>query len=263
MPATSCPARRLRELTPASTATHITPVGADQHPGWQAAASALDWWVAAGVDVLVEEDPRDWLAAPAPTTAPMVQDTAPSDAIPADWTAFAAWRSGPAAVEHRWPGQWVVASGPADARLLVLTDCPDRDDHAHGSLLAGDAGRLFDRMLAAIGLARGEVHLASVCAKRPTAGRIPAAEEAKLTALARHHVGIVAPRAVLVMGNAASRAILATDVAAARGRLHPFNHSDPETVVIASYHPRFLLEKPAAKAGAWADLRALKRLLGD
>jgi DNA polymerase len=237
-------------------------MGADQHLDWQAAASALDWWVAAGVDVLVEEEARDWLAPPAPLVSPPEPVAAPG-AMPGEWTAYATWRSGPEAVEHRWPGQWVVASGPAAARLMVLSDCPDHDDVSAGSLLAGEAGRLFDRMLAAIGLARGDIHLASVCAKRPTGGRVPPQEAGQLAALARHHVGLVAPRALLVVGNAASRAILATDAAAARGRSHSFNHSDREMPVVASYHPRHLLERPALKAGAWADLRALKRLLGD
>jgi DNA polymerase len=237
-------------------------VGADQHLDWQAAASALDWWVAAGVDVLVDDAPRNWLAPPAPAVAPAAAPVV-SGAMPADWAGYAAWRSGPHAVEHRWPGQWVVASGPADARLMVLSDCPDHDDVACGSLLTGEAGQLFDRMLAAIGLARDAVHLASVCAKRPTAGRVPPGEAAQLAGLARHNVALVGPAALLVLGNAASRAILASDAVPARGRLHSFDHGDRQVPVIASYHPRYLLEKPAAKAGAWADLRALKRVLGE
>lgn len=40
-------------------------MGADQHLDWMSsAASALDWWQEAGVDVLVEDAPRDWLAEP-------------------------------------------------------------------------------------------------------------------------------------------------------------------------------------------------------
>ena len=40
-------------------------MGADQHNDWQAAtASALEWWADAGVDVLVEDQVRDWFAAP-------------------------------------------------------------------------------------------------------------------------------------------------------------------------------------------------------
>ena len=47
-------------------------MGADQNLDWHAAAaSAIDWWIDAGVDASVDETPRDWLAAivaPPPAT---------------------------------------------------------------------------------------------------------------------------------------------------------------------------------------------------
>ena len=239
-------------------------MGADQSIDWrQAAASALAWWAEAGVDVLVDDAARNWLAAPAPRTPDRpppiaVAPVAAPDALPAGLEAFLAWRAGHAAPEAGWPGGWVAASGPADAALMVLVDCPDRGDDA-GGLLSGAAGRLFDRMLGAIGLSREAVHLATVCAKRPTAGRSPADLHARLAAITAHHVGLVAPKRLLLLGNAASRAVLGTELQEARGISHRFNHSGGESAVVASYHPRFLLEKPAAKAGAWADLQVLMK----
>ena len=235
-------------------------MGADAHLDWQAAAaSALAWWQEAGVDTLVDEEPRDWLAAPAPLvrTAPV----AVADALPATLDAWHDWRYGATAPEAAWAGGWMPASGPHDAAVMVLVDCPDRDDR--DSLLSGAPARLFDRMLAAIGLTREAVHLAALCAKRPTAGRLPGEAGERLSELALHHIGLVAPKRLLVLGNAASRAILATDVAPARGRYHSLNHDGGSTEVVASFHPRFLLEKPAAKAGAWADLQRLIRGLGE
>lgn len=234
-------------------------MGADAHLDWRAAAaSALDWWADAGVDTLVDEAPRDWLtAAPPPPVAAAIAPAIDATAPPATLADYRAWRHGPDAPEAGWPGASIPASGPDHAAVMVLLDCPDRDDRDR--LLGGAAGVLFDRMLAAIGLSRADIHLAALCAKRPVAGRMPTETGERLAQLALHHVGLVAPRRLLVMGNAASRAILATDVAPARGRLHPLNHKDGMVEVVASYHPRFLLEKPAAKAGAWADLRLLTR----
>ena len=41
----------------------------------------------------------------------------------------------------------------------------------------------------------------------------------------------------------------------ARERLHAFNHKDgTSTRVVASHHPRVLLDRPACKAEAWKDL---------
>ncbi|MEG3165778.1 uracil-DNA glycosylase [Sphingomonas sp. PB2P19] len=239
-------------------------MGADQHIGWHAlAASTLEWWHDAGVDTLVDDLPRDWLAPPAPLPAAAnpaavaALPAAASSEMPALLADFLNWRTGPAMPESSWGGVSFAATGPATADLMVLVDCPERDDGE--TLLSGPAGRLFDRMLAAIGLTRDAVHLASVCAKRPTAGRVQQDVEAQLAAIAQHHVGLVAPKRLLVLGNAASRAILATDLSQARGRLHAFNHKAGQSATVASFHPRFLLEKPAAKAEAWRDLQMLMR----
>ncbi|WP_310097021.1 uracil-DNA glycosylase family protein [Sphingomonas sp. BE138] len=242
-------------------------MGADQNLDWaKAAASALDWWQDAGVDVVVGDEGFAWLesaaqqlaarqsARPAPS-APADAPTA-ADTLPEDAAAFAAWRIGAAAPEARWGGGAIAAAGPADAEVMVFVDCPERDDR--DMLMEGEVGRLFDRMLAAIGRSRADTALASVCVRRPTTGRVPRDIEARLGEIARHHVALAAPKRLLVMGDAASRAILAMNVADARGRFHVLNHKDGRvTHVVASHHPRFLLDRPAAKAEAWKDLLML------
>ncbi|QXT36398.1 uracil-DNA glycosylase [Sphingomonas sanguinis] len=233
------------------------------------AASALDWWHDAGVDVLVEDDPRDWMA-PEPVRAPLVMPgqapaaalpiPAPATSLPDTLEAFLAWRLSDAAPEATWDGISLTATGPADAALMVLVDCPDRDDGDAGQILSGAPGRLFDRMLAAMGLSRETVHVASVCARRPIAGRTPAGVETRLAEIALHHVGLVAPRGLLLLGNAASRAVLGTELTDARGHSHVIDHKSGKTNVVATFHPRFLIEKPMAKAESWKDLQ---RVMGD
>lgn len=233
-------------------------MGADQNIDWaNAAASALDWWCDAGVDVLVEDETFGWLdRAPARAVEP---SAVAATALPASLDAFSAWRIGAEAPEASWGAPLLAASGPVTAELMVLVDCPERDDR--DALLGGPAGALFDRMLAAIGFSRTDIHLAAVCAARPVAGRMPRDTEARLAEIARHHVALVAPPRLLVMGNAASRAVLSAELAQARGSLRALNHkSGTTTFAAASFHPRFLLEKPACKAEAWKDLQML---MGD
>ncbi|MEG8021860.1 uracil-DNA glycosylase [Sphingomonas aerolata] len=244
-------------------------MGADQTIDWRnAAVSVLDWWHDAGVDMLVDDAPRDWFAAPEPLviapSAPAGVPVAPPVAVatmPLSLTEFLAWRTGADVPEAGWNGISLAAEGPADATVMVLADCPDRDDGTDnggaGQLLSGASGRLLDRMLAAIGLTRSEVHVAAVCAKRPTAGRIQREVEDRLAEIAKHHIELVAPKRLLLLGNAASRAILGMELQAARGRLHGISHKVGEAGVVASFHPRFLIEKPAAKAEAWKDLQML------
>jgi uracil-DNA glycosylase family 4 len=237
-------------------------MGADQNLDWSAAtASALAWWRDAGVDVVVGDDPVNWLeaknlaadaASPSETAAaPVVR--ADSASLPPILADFVAWRLGGEAPDAVWSGEAIGWAGPEKPELMVLVDCPERDDR--GQLLGGEVGRLFDNMLRSIGRTRADVLLASVCVRRPTTGRVPRDLEQRLGEVTRHHLSLVAPRALLVLGDAATRAVLATNVAQARERLHAFNHKDgTSTHVIASHHPRVLLDRPACKSEAWKDL---------
>ena len=246
-------------------------MGADQHIDWRtAAASALDWWRDAGVDTAIDEAPRDWLAPVEPPKqvrrAQAVAEAVTEQPLPDTLVAFEAWRVGPDAPEAGWPGQPIAAQGPSSSDIMVLIDLPEREDGDSGVLMSGPAGRLFDRMLAAIGRDRASIYLVPVCATRPIAGRIAPEIEERLNEVARQHVMLAAPKRLLLLGNAPSRALLGADMTRMRGSLHVVNlnggkgsrgDNDVAIQAVASFHPRFLIERPAAKAEAWKDLQML------
>lgn len=228
-------------------------MGADQHHDWrEAAASALDWWHAAGVDCLVEEEPRDWLARTRPAIAPVSSvEESPAPVMPDTLTGFIEWRIGSDAPEHGM-GTLIGAEGDPASGLMIVVDYPEGE-----TLLDGAPGRLFDRMLAAIGRDRASIYLAPLCAIRPTGGRIPPELAPRLTEIMRRHIRLAAPKRVLFMGQAPSRALIGTDGSAGAGSLHAVNLEGTSVDCVASLHPRFLLERPALKAEAWRDLQVL------
>lgn len=243
----------------------------DQNFDWeQSAASTLDWWHEAGIEWLTVDEPRNWLALSADRAAAQADDEVPSrpplrtpppaappPKLPATLAEFAQWRLSDDAPDAALSGARMGAVGAAAASLMVIIDAPEREDAAAGQLLSGPAGRLFDRMLAAIGLAREQIYLAPMCVVRPAAARLTPEMEEALAALLRHELGLVAPARLLIMANAPSRALLGTDIASARGSLRGVNHAGGQSATVATFHPRFLLERPAAKAEAWKDLQLL------
>lgn len=238
-------------------------MGFDGATDWrEAAVSALSWWQEAGVDIVVDDLPRDWTArekaVPAhgapDVPAPIIEEEKP---LPATLEAFIDWRFGGDAPESAWGEPAVHVSGDPASPLMIVTDLPEAGDCEAGALLSGDAGRLFDRMLAAVGQSRASVYLVSLCVARPITGMFPREVEGRLAELARHHVALAAPKRVLLLGQTVSRAILGPDAASGRGRLQPVNYQGGQSEAVATYHPRFLLTKPAAKADAWKDLQLL------
>lgn len=214
------------------------------------ALSALDWWREAGVDVFVEEEARDWLRAPA-KPMPAAPDVAAPAALPADLASFQSWLAHGELLPGA-PAARLSPSGDPASGLMILADCPDLEDAATGHLVAGQAGRLLDRMLGAIGRDRASVYLASMAGAPASPRELAGAD---IVEAACRHVALAAPRLVLLLGEAPSRALLKMGFAEARGRTHAVNVSGVKLSAIATFHPRFLLPRPALKAAAWADLR--------
>lgn len=230
--------------------------------GFAETLSALRWWRDAGVDMLVDDAPRDWLrpaaqVAPGFPVAAAETPTAPAlvDSLPDTLAAYAAWCADPAIFPDLGPARVCAAGDPASG-LMILGDMPEPGDADAGMLLSGDLGRLFDRVLAAIGRDRASVYLAAICPARPAGGRIAPATTAALVRAARHHVALAAPKILLLMGKEAITAF-GLDWPGARGHLHKINHDGGMTTAIATFHPRMLPQSPARKADMWADLRLL------
>jgi len=235
-------------------------VGGEYTADWgRTLASALEWWRDAGVETLQEDEARDWLARPAAVQAAPAAVTSPQpEILPDTLAAFTAWRTGETVPEAGWLTPRIAPSGPVNAPLVVLTDMPESDDQSE---ILGDspAGKLFSRMLTAAGVARDSVHFVSLAVARPLAGRIPPDQEARLIEIARHHLKLLQPAKLLILGQTASRAIAETNDGPPANGLVDVNHFGAHTQAVASLHPRFLLDRPAAKSEAWKHLLLLTR----
>ncbi len=158
--------------------------------------------------------------------------------------------------------QTVFGVGHRAARWMIVGEAPGAEEDARGEPFVGQAGRLLDNMLAAIGLSRqGEtelsVYIANVLKCRPPGNRNPEpAEAAACEPYLRRQIALLGPALILVMGRVAAQALLATDatVASLRGRVHTVVVEQRPLPVVVTYHPAYLLRNLADKAKAWTDL---------
>lgn len=227
-------------------------------------ASALRWWRDAGIDCLVEEAPRNWLTgrAEADTTPQKVAEVPAEAELPAQLDLFRAWLEESGDLPFASPAApRVCPSGDPASGLMMLTDMPAPADCQSGILISGEAGQLFDRMLAAIGRDRGSIYLAALSCLRAPSGSFAEESAMRCATLARHHVGLVAPKAVLLLGDSCCKALLGMAVIQARGRWHQISTYAGHIPAMASFHPSYLLDRPAAKKHAWADLLMLMEKL--
>lgn len=231
-------------------------MGADQHHRWaNIAASALDWWAEVGVDALVADDPRDWLAPPArQAVASPAAAAVPVAAGPADYAGFWDWRLGAGAPESGWGAALLAPEGPRDADLLVLIDQPGAE-----SMIGGAEGAMLDRILTAIGRTRRDVLIAGLAMAPPPADTLPAAALPALAAATRRLLALAPAATALIVGHTTSRALLEPDGAPVPRGLHGINCDGRELQVLAIAHPRFMMKHPQVKRDTW---RCLQTLLG-
>lgn len=225
-----------------------------------AAESLLSWWALAGVDHAVSELPVNWLR---PIVAPVRPKPATQDdsGLPGTLDAFHAWlATHPSLHEAAWSNRRVLPSGAQGAAIMVICDLPDPEDGDAGSLLSGDCGLLFDAMMAAIGLTRRDIYLASLSVARAPGGILQDQDLEILATRMRHQVALAAPKRLLLLGEKTNRALLAAEPLQQPSGLQSVNHPEGTVPAIASRHPRFLLKQPEAKRQSW---RALQYLIED
>ncbi len=156
----------------------------------------------------------------------------------------------------------VFGTGNRAAEWMLVGEAPGVEEDARGEPFVGQAGRLLDNMLAAIGLTRAgatpqSVYIANVLKCRPPGNRNPApGEVAACDPFLKRQIELVNPKLVLVMGRFATQSLLGTDasIASLRGRVHRIEVAGRSVAVVVTYHPAYLLRNLADKAKSWADL---------
>src|SRR3954469_15289667 len=71
----------------------------------------------------------------------------------------------------------VFGAGNADADLMFVGEAPGVNEDKQGLPFVGQAGKLLDKLLGEVGMARGDVFIANVLKCRPPNNRDPMPEE--------------------------------------------------------------------------------------
>jgi DNA polymerase len=187
-----------------------------------------------------------------------------SEARKPGWTELKPMVSGCTACGlHKTRTQTVFGVGDENADWMLIGEAPGAEEDRLGEPFVGQAGKLLDNMLAAIGLKRGEnVYIANVLKCRPPGNRNPEPEEvARCSPHLLRQIELVQPKLILAMGRFAAQTLLGTDasIASLRGRVHAY----AGVPLIVTYHPAYLLRTLPDKAKAWADLVFARKTMAD
>ena len=162
---------------------------------------------------------------------------------------------------HKTRTQTVFGVGDENADWMLIGEAPGAEEDRLGDPFVGQAGKLLDNMLAAIGLSRRKnVYIANVLKCRPPGNRNPTPEEvAQCSPHLLQQIALIKPKLIVAMGRFAAQTLLETgaSIASLRGRVHRY----AGVPLIVTYHPAYLLRTLEDKAKAWEDLVFAKKTM--
>jgi DNA polymerase len=154
----------------------------------------------------------------------------------------------------------VFADGNPQSGVMFIGEAPGRDEDMAGLPFVGRAGKLLDRMLAAIGLDRTTAYIANVMPWRPPDNRNPDPGEVALCIpFLRRHIELARPRILILLGAVSARHVLGLNdgIMKIRGRWLEYRIGTEMIPAMPTLHPAYLLRQPAHKKLAWRDLQAV------
>jgi DNA polymerase len=156
----------------------------------------------------------------------------------------------------------VFADGNPESRIMVIGEAPGRDEDRQGLPFVGRAGKLLDKMLAAINLDRTRAYITNVINWRPPGNRDPSPEEvAMCMPFLRRHIELANPALLILLGAVAVRHVMGKSegILKTRGQWLEYNVSGTMVPAMPTLHPAYLLRQPSHKNLVWRDLQAVER----
>ena len=158
---------------------------------------------------------------------------------------------------------FVFGVGNPHAKIVFIGEAPGEKEDLKGEPFVGRAGKLLDKILAAINRSReNDVYICNVLKCRPPNNRDPLPNEVKeCEPYLIHQINLIKPKLIVALGRVAGKTLLNVDnsLKSMRGKLHDYNG----TPLIVTYHPAALLRNPNWKPEAWSDFKWIRSIIDE
>lgn len=224
-------------------------------------AAACEWWRDAGVDQLYNDNPEALLKAPdekagkeqaaaaqpvsAEPPAPEPKMGGPAESWPHSLDGFTRWWLAEPSLDAGGTMPRIAPRGQPGADLMVLVTMPEADDR--DLLLSGSHGDLLANMLRAMGIAPDKSYIASALPRHTPLADWNQLHRAGLGDILLHHVALVDPARILVLG----RDILRLFGADRRQTVGTILAKRSRFSYLSTFGPGELIENPRLRAHLW------------
>jgi uracil-DNA glycosylase len=160
----------------------------------------------------------------------------------------------------------VFGNGDADADLMFVGEAPGANEDREGLPFVGQAGKLLDKLLAEIGLDRGQVFVLNVLKCRPPGNRDPQpAEIEACSAYLFQQVELIEPLVVCTLGNFSTKLLRgdSTGITRLHGQAEVRTIGSRAVRLFPLFHPAAALYTPRTLETLRADFQRIPELLAQ
>ena len=156
--------------------------------------------------------------------------------------------------------QAVPGEGNPEARILLVGEGPGATEDETGRPFVGAAGQFLERMLADIGLGRGDVFIGNITKCRPPGNRDPLPEEIEACApWLRAQIRAINPRVICTLGRFAMNTLISPDLQISKAHGQPVEQDG--VLYIPLFHPAAALHQQSLQTTLVEDMRKVREVL--
>ena len=162
--------------------------------------------------------------------------------------------------------QLVFSDGNFRSKIMLVGEGPGQKEDEIGKPFMGDAGKLLNKMLAAIDIKRESIYITNVVNYRPPNNRKPTtAEINKYSKFLYEHISIINPKILIIMGGTAMEALIGNNfkISKERGIWKDVIIKGKTYLSIVTFHPAYLLRQPDQKKYSWIDLKEIRQKINE
>ncbi len=163
---------------------------------------------------------------------------------------------------HNTRTNCVFGTGSRDSDVLFVGEAPGEKEDLSGVPFVGAAGKLLDKYLYAVGIARERVYIANILKCRPPKNRDPRPEEEDACiGYLREQVRLLDPKVIVCLGRISAMRLIKPDFKITQEHGKWFKKGN--YLITAVYHPAALLRDPRKKEDMMADMERIKEKLDE
>ena len=152
---------------------------------------------------------------------------------------------------------FVFGVGNPQADIVFVGEAPGQQEDLKGEPFVGRAGKLLDKILAAVSLTRRDIYICNVLKCRPPENRDPLPSEVdQCEPYLKAQLALINPKLIVALGRVAACTILKTKEPLKNLRNQTFKYEGIDLVV--TYHPAALLRNSNFKQPTWEDFQMIR-----